>query len=290
MSEVDSRGRLIVVGTPIGNLGDLSPRARAALADADLILAEDTRRTRKLLSHAGVSARLQSFHRGNETRRLQGAVERLERGEVIALVSDSGMPLISDPGEELVAACIDRAIPMECVPGPSAALVALILSGFAVGRFVFEGFLPRNSRARRKCLESLLDEGRTITLFESPHRLPEMLSDAAKILGEERRCAICRELTKLHEEVWRGTLGEAARHWRSGQAKGEFVVVIEGHPDLVSASTRLDEAKTLIASELESGKTPRQAALIGESIGLARSSAYRLALELANARQSKDPN
>lgn len=276
------RGRLFVVATPIGNLGDLSPRAVEVLSDADLIVAEDTRRTRKLLSHARISTKMISCHRDNESARLDGLLSRLEGGEALALVSDAGVPLISDPGALLVRACIDREIPVECIPGPSAITSALVVSGLPVDRFTFEGFLPRAQKARRSRLEGLAGEERTMVFFEAPHRIKAMLTDAALVLGATRQCAICRELTKIHEEVWRCSLREAAERFASVEPRGEYVVVIEGAtPSDAEAHEVEAAAREAIALALETGATPREAAAAGEVAGLSRSSAYKLAVSIA---------
>ena len=208
----EARPAVILVGTPIGNLGDLSPRAVEALATADVIAAEDTRRTRPLLTAAGIPAggRLVSFHGPNEVELAARLVERIvERKERLVCVTDAGMPGISDPGERLVVAALAAGVAVEVVPGPSAALSALVLSGLPTGRFVFEGFLPRKGRQRAARLEALRGEDRTVVLFEAPHRLLGTLADLAGAFGGDRPVAVARELTKVFETVWRGTLGEA---------------------------------------------------------------------------------
>lgn len=275
-------GCLLIVATPIGNLGDLSPRAVDALRDADLIVAEDTRRTRKLLSHAQIGTKMISCHRGNERARLDTLLARLEGGEVLALVSDAGVPLISDPGALLVQACVDHEIPVECVPGPSAVTTALVLSGLPSDRFVFEGFLPRTAKARRARLKGLTSEERTMVFFEAPHRIKAMLADSALAFGGERRCAICRELTKIHEEVWRSSLDEALARISSIDPKGEYVVVIDGADTSVKAAQEAElAASEAISSALGAGMTPREAATAGEAAGLSRSSAYKLAVAMS---------
>jgi 16S rRNA (cytidine1402-2'-O)-methyltransferase len=218
----------VVVATPIGNLGDLSPRAVDALASADYIYCEDTRRTLKLLSHAGISGpRLVSHHRHNEAATTPTAVARAKAGAVIALVSDAGTPLISDPGGRLVRAALAEEIPVGTVPGPSAALAALVLSGFSADRFCFEGFLPRSGRQRGERLAAVAGETeRAVVIFESPHRLLRSLDDLLAVCGPERPIAVCRELTKIHEEVWRATTGGAVE--RAGQTtpRGEYALVL----------------------------------------------------------------
>jgi 16S rRNA (cytidine1402-2'-O)-methyltransferase len=220
-------GKLVLVGTPIGNMGDLTPRAIEAFSQADVIVAEDTRRTRKLLSYAGVHGKsLVSYHPGNFDRRNREILELLHSGKIVAFVSDAGMPLISDPGEELVALAIEEAIEVDCVPGPSAILVALVLSGFPTRRFVFEGFVPRQESKRRAFLEAVAGESRTVVFYEAPHRLLRTLCDAAEVLGPERKIAVLRELTKLHQEAVRGNPYEVLEHFRNHKPRGEITVVV----------------------------------------------------------------
>ncbi|MCL4449495.1 MAG: 16S rRNA (cytidine(1402)-2'-O)-methyltransferase [Actinobacteria bacterium] len=222
-------GVLVLVATPIGNLGDLSPRSIQALENADVIACEDTRHTRKLLSHAGIHAkRLISLHEHNETSQLNTILGLINRGSQVALVSDAGMPLISDPGERLVAKVISSGFTVSVVPGPSAVLGALVISGFGVGRFCFEGFLPRKGSARKKRLEVVAGEERTVLIFESPYRLTVTLMDLLDYCGRGRRVAVVKELTKLHEEIWRGSLEEVVHELSSKTIKGEYVIVLEG--------------------------------------------------------------
>ncbi|MGH9279429.1 MAG: 16S rRNA (cytidine(1402)-2'-O)-methyltransferase [Acidimicrobiales bacterium] len=225
-------GTLVIVGTPIGNLGDLSSRAVEALTTADLIACEDTRRTRQLLTHSGVTAggRLIAVNEHNEAASVGKVLERLEEGGMVAVVSDAGMPVISDPGERLVAAAAAGGHAVRVVPGPSAALAALVVSGLPASRFCFEGFLPRSGKARAQRLTALANEPRTTVLFEAPHRVRQTAADLAGVCGADRRIAIARELTKLYEEVWRGTLAEAVAHLDEDEPRGEFVLVLEGAP------------------------------------------------------------
>lgn len=220
-------GRVVVVATPIGNLGDLSQRATAALAAADYIYCEDTRRALKLLNYASITGpRLVAHHRFNEAATTSAAIERLRTGATIALVTDAGTPLVSDPGGRLVNAALAEGFKVEAVPGPSAALAALVVSGLATPRWCFEGFLPRQGRQRADRLAALAAENeRAIVLFESPYRVKRLVSDLSKACGPDRPIAICRELTKVYEEVWRGTLGEAAER-AEAPARGEHVVVL----------------------------------------------------------------
>lgn len=224
-------GRLVVVGTPIGNLGDLSPRAVDALRAAEVVACEDTRRTGRLLASAGVQPpRLVRFDDHTEHTSTAGLVERMCAGGTVALVSDAGLPGLSDPGAVLVAAAVDADVAVEVVPGPFAAVVALVGSGLldGSGRFCFEGFLPRKGPLRRERLAAIAGERRTIVLYEAPHRLAATLADLTEALGGRRRVALCRELTKLHEETWRGTLAEAVARCGEIPPRGEYVLVVRG--------------------------------------------------------------
>ncbi|MGH8220646.1 MAG: 16S rRNA (cytidine(1402)-2'-O)-methyltransferase, partial [Steroidobacteraceae bacterium] len=228
----NSRGRLEVIATPIGNLDDVSGRARDSLARADLIAAEDTRRTRGLLQALGLSRPLISLHEHNETRRAAELIERLEAGEVIALVSDAGTPLVSDPGAVLVRAAIAAGIEVRPIPGPSAVIAALAGAGLPSERFCFEGFLPARGAERRERLAALAGEERTLVLFEAPHRIADALVELATTFGAERPAALARELTKAHETFYRGTLGELAARARedTNMERGEITLVIAGAP------------------------------------------------------------
>lgn len=219
-------GLLSVVATPIGNLNDLSPRAVIALSEANVIACEDTRVTRKLLTRVDSRAKLVAYHARNERARVPELVRRVAAGDRVALVTDAGTPAISDPGQRLVAACLDAGVRVEVIPGPSAAVAALVLSGLPTARFVFEGFLPRTATQRRRRLRTLAREERTIVLFESPHRLAASLADVVDALGD-RRAAMARELTKMHEEVVRGRLSELLARAQEG-VRGEVTLVIEG--------------------------------------------------------------
>jgi 16S rRNA (cytidine1402-2'-O)-methyltransferase len=223
-----TRGKLILCGTPIGNLEDATPRLARTLGQAHIVACEDTRRTRKLLTHLGVHAReLVTYNETNERRRATELVERMKDGAIVALVSDAGMPGLSDPGYRLVRAAVDAGIATEVVPGPSAAISALAIAGIAPGRFVFEGFLPRKSSERKRHIETLVDEKRTLVFFESPHRVADALADLAEVLGP-RSGALARELTKLHEEVVRGTLPELAEYAVKEPPRGEITLVVGG--------------------------------------------------------------
>jgi 16S rRNA (cytidine1402-2'-O)-methyltransferase len=221
-------GKLVLCGTPIGNLDDLSPRAVKALESADIIACEDTRRTRKLLSHFGLRAReLIVYHEGNERQKARDLTARIARGQTVVLVSDAGMPGLSDPGYRLVTACIEAGIDVAIVPGPTAVITALAVSGLPPARFVFEGFLPRKQGDRRRRLLELRAEPRTIVFYESPHRIEACLGDLLDCLGDRPAC-LARELTKLHEEVRRGSLAELCRSVRADPLRGEIVVVVGG--------------------------------------------------------------
>ncbi|MDP9185679.1 MAG: 16S rRNA (cytidine(1402)-2'-O)-methyltransferase [Actinomycetota bacterium] len=250
-------GTLHIVATPIGNLGDLSERARQTLADVDLVVAEDTRRTGRLLAAFGVEASLRSMFDGNERERTPGVLRDLMAGRSVALVSDGGMPLVSDPGYRLVHACIEEGIDVRVVPGPSAALAALVVSGLPTDRFVFEGFLPRASGQRRTRLAAIAQDPRTLVLFEAPRRVAGLLRDIALELGD-RRVAVCRELTKLHEQVLRGSVTGVLEELGEQPVRGEVVVVVEGNR--VGAPVDLDAAVVEARALIDGGTRNRDAA------------------------------
>ncbi len=275
-----ARGALVLVGTPIGNLADLSPRAVDALAGADLICCEDTRRTGRLLQHAGIDRpALRTVNDHTEVRAVADVVRRVASGERVAVVSDAGMPGISDPGERLVRAVIAEGHAVEVVPGPSAVVAALVVSGLPAGRFVFEGFLPRKGSARSSRLDALAAERRTAVLYEAPHRLARTLVDLVDARGGERRVALARELTKLHEEVWRGTLAEAVVWAGDREPPGELVVVLEGAPEAPDADDPAIEAE--LRRALAAGVSARDAAAeVARSLGVAKRRAYALVTDL----------
>ena len=227
MSEGVSFGKLYVVATPIGNLEDITLRALRVLREVDLIAAEDTRHTRKLLDRYEIKKRMVSYHEHNERERAERIIEDLKSGMKVALVSDSGTPAISDPGYVLIRRCVEEGIEVIPIPGPSALLAALSVSGLPVHRFIFEGFLPHKSGKRRNRLRQLAGEEGTIIFYESPHRLLKTLSDILEILGN-RRVVIARELTKVHEEIFRGSIEEALERFGEGERKGEFTILVEG--------------------------------------------------------------
>lgn len=274
-------GRLDVVATPIGNLADLSPRAREALAEADLIAAEDTRHTAILLASCGISRPMVSLHQHNEAGRIAPLLDSLRSGSHIALVSDAGTPLLSDPGFALVRAAARAGFAVRTIPGPSAIAAALSIAGIATDRFAFEGFLPARSSARRQLLRTLAAETRTLVFFEAPHRIGESLADLATELGAARQCAVTRELTKSHESVYRGTLGELAELAKTepNMARGEITLVVEGAA-AAEAGTDLvlmERALALLVRELPPA---RAAAVAAQLSGAARNVAYARALAL----------
>ena len=252
-------GKLFVVGTPIGNLSDFSPRAVQTLSDADFIAAEDTRVTLKLMNHFGIKKPLISYFEHNKYERGDVICDRMEAGETCALVSDAGMPAISDPGEMLVAQCAERNIPVFVVPGPCAVVSALAVSGLPTGRFTFEGFLSVNRKSRREHLAELKNEHRTMIFYEAPHKLADTLTDRLKTFGD-RRISLVRELTKIHEEVIRTTLPEAAERYADGSAKGEFVLVVEGAPYTKPEPETEQDAVALAKKYLAEGLSASEAA------------------------------
>ena len=269
-------GSLTLVGTPIGNLSDLSPRAVEALRSCDLIAAEDTRVTLKLLNHFGIKKPLVSYYEHNKRERGEELCRRMEAGEQLVLVSDAGMPAISDPGEELVARCHERGIPVRAVPGPTAVATAVALSGLPSGRFTFEGFLSVNRRSRREHLEELTDERRTMVFYEAPHKLPGTLRDLLEALGD-RRVALVRELTKVHEEVVRTTLSEAAARYGLETPRGEFVLVVEGATTKEPPAVTPQEALARARAYMQQGQSASEAArLAAAETGLKKGEIYKL--------------
>ena len=270
-----SRGKLFVVATPIGNLDDLTPRAREVLAAADVIAAEDTRHTRGLLSRIGVKARLIAYHEHNERERVVELLERLASGATVVLVSDAGTPLISDPGWRLVRAAREQGIEVVPVPGPSAAIAALCCAGLPTDRFVFEGFLPRSDGMRAARLRALRSERRTLVIYESVHRLPETLAALIEHFGADREAVLARELTKVHEQIRSGTLGElAAALGADVPLLGEFVLVVAGNPaDTTPDEARATEIYAALSAELDSAKALQ---LTSTLTGIPRNALYKL--------------
>ncbi len=272
-------GKLFLVGTPIGNLGDLSPRGEQALRDADFIAAEDTRVTMKLLNHFDIRKPLVSYFEHNKYASGAKILERIIAGENCALVTDAGMPAISDPGEELVRMCAGSGVEVLVVPGPAALVSAVALSALPSGRFCFEGFLSTANKSRREHLESLRGEKRTMIFYEAPHKLMRTLEDMKATFGADRRIALCRELTKLHEQTIRTTLGEAVEYFSATPPKGEFVLVIDGAPDSEPEFT-LADALALVEHYRSEGLS-RKAACKKASVetGLSSKTLYDSSLE-----------
>jgi len=273
-------GTLILVSTPIGNLGDLPPRAVEALAAADLVCCEDTRRSGRLLQHAGISARrLRRVDDHTEHTATPEVLEILAVGGTVAVVTDAGTPGISDPGHRLVTAAISAGHNVSAVPGPAALVMALVISGLPADRFVFEGFLPRSGTTRTERLIEVAAERRTVVLYEAPHRVARTVADLAVHCGGGRRIALCRELTKMHEEVWRGSLDEAVQHLATTEPIGEYVLVIEGAPDTPPVGD--DEVAALLHEAIAAGMTKRDAAAhVAAQTGRPKRLVYSLALPL----------
>jgi 16S rRNA (cytidine1402-2'-O)-methyltransferase len=283
-------GRLQVVATPIGNLGDLGARAREALASADVIAAEDTRHTAGLLQANGIATPMVSLHDHNEAQRVPALLERLARGEHVVLVSDAGTPLLSDPGYDLVRSAAAAGFEVSAIPGPSAITAALAVAGLPTDRFCFEGFLPARARERRAALAALAGETRTLVFFEAPHRIAAALADLAAVLGQERMAVVARELTKTHESIYRGTLGELAARASAEEnlARGEITLVVHGAPP--AAATGVDERFLLRVIAVLSKELPpaRVAAVAAQLTGAPRAAAYALALRGGAAAEEAD--
>jgi 16S rRNA (cytidine1402-2'-O)-methyltransferase len=286
----DGMGRIVLVATPIGNLGDLSPRAVETLAGAQVIYCEDTRHSRKLLTHAGItSPTLRSLHEHNEDDRIDQVLREVAAGSTVAVISDAGMPGISDPGSRLVAAAAEAGATVSVVPGPSSVVAALVVSGLPTDRFCFEGFLPRSGRDRRRRLEQLAGEERTTVLFEAPGRVAGTLEDLAESCGGNRRVAVARELTKLHEEIWRGSLEEARTWAGAATVRGEVVLVVEGAPPMAPPVVEDAEVLSAIAAHLAAGERTRGAVdAVAAQFGIPRRRVYDLALASKGATTDPD--
>ena len=272
-------GKLYVVGTPIGNLEDISPRAVRILGEADFIAAEDTRVTVKLLNHFDIKKEMLSYYEHNKNSKGNLIIERILRGESCALVSDAGMPAISDPGEDLVRQAHEEGITVESVPGPSALVTALAISGMESGRFCFEGFLSVNKISRKKHLDELKNEKRTIIFYEAPHKLNATLNDMLKAFGD-RKIALVRELTKIHETVFNTTLSEAVEFYDNNTPKGEFVLIIEGKKEETGEQYTLEEAVMLAKRMTDEGKSTSSAAKEAAEIsGIKKGDIYRALIE-----------
>lgn len=273
-------GTLYLVPTPIGNLGDISRRMAETLEQADFIAAEDTRVTVKLLNHLGLKKPMVPYHRHSTEASGQAILSRLQAGESCALVTDAGTPAISDPGEELVARCGEAGIPVCAIPGPCALVTALAVSGQPTGRFTFEGFLAMNKKNRRAHLESLQGEERTMIFYEAPHKLAATLRDLADTFGADRPLTLCRELTKLHEEVSRTTLGQAAAWYGENTPKGEFVLVVRGAEPLPEGEASLEDGLALVDRLRGEGMSLRDAVKrAARELGLSRNELYDAAVK-----------
>ena len=270
---------LCLVPTPIGNLSDISPRARQALADADFVAAEDTRVALRLLNHLELKKPLVSYYEHNKEGSGPKIVARILTGQRCALVSDAGSPAISDPGEDLVRLCAEAGIPVTAIPGPCAAITALSISGLPTGRFCFEGFLSTNKKSRQTHLDGLRSETRTMIFYEAPHKLTATLADLSAVFGAERRISLCRELTKLHEEVLRMTLGEAMDYYAENAPRGEFVLIVEGAapsaPEAVSEADALEAVRALIGQGLSRKDAVRR---VSEQTGIPKNELYNAAV------------
>ena len=273
-------GTLVLVPTPIGNLGDISPRAENALRNADFIAAEDTRVSIKLLNHLDIKKQLVSYHEHNKVESGQMILGRLLAGETCVLVSDAGSPAISDPGEDLVKLCAANGIVVTAIPGPCAVITALSISGQTTGRFTFEGFLTINKANRRAHLQELQNEQRTMIFYEAPHKLKATLSDMAKFFGEDRNISLCRELTKLHEEVLRMTLGEAIAYYEENEPRGEFVLVVAGADKKAEEGPTLEDCLSRVAELREKGMSLKDAVkMVSKDTGFAKNELYDAALK-----------
>ena len=272
-------GTLYLIATPIGNLGDLSPRAAGLLERADFVAAEDTRVTMKLLSHLGLKKPMVSYHEHNKASAGPAILARLLAGESCALATDAGTPAISDPGEDLVALCAGNGVEVQAVPGCCALISALAVSGLPTARFVFEGFLPVNKAQRRERLQSLLGEERTLIFYEAPHRLRATLDDLLAAFGD-RRIALCRELTKLHEDVMRTTLAQAAEWYRENEPRGEYVLVLAGAERREENAVTLAQGVELVLERRSRGERMKDAVRqVAADTGLSRNELYDAALE-----------
>ena len=268
-------GTLYIVATPIGNLEDMTPRAAATFGSVDFIAAEDTRVTLKLLNHLGLKKPLVSYYEHNLKERGRYILDRIQAGENCALCSDAGMPAISDPGEDLVRLCAEAGIAVSAIPGPCAVITALSVSGLPTGRFTFEGFLSTNRKSREEHLNSLAGEQRTMIFYEAPHKLPATLEDLAKVFGEDRRISLCRELTKLHEEIFRTTLKGAIARCREVAPRGEYVLVVEGAAPPPPETVTLEEALALVEEAIAKGASRKDAAKdVAKATGFSKNILY----------------
>ena len=271
-------GTLYLIGTPIGNLSDFSPRAVETLSSVDFIAAEDTRVTLKLLNHFDIHKPLVSYYEHNKYASGEKIVQRILSGESCGLVTDAGMPAVSDPGEDILRMCMDQGIPVTTIPGPTALITALVLSGLPTGRFCFEGFLSTNNKSRREHLEELQNEARTMIFYEAPHKLRKTLSDLKEAFGDDRRISLCRELTKLHEEVLPFSLSEAVRYYEEHDPKGEYVLILEGRPEESDPILSEEEALALVAKYRAEGRSLKESCKLASSqSGYSKNELYALA-------------
>ena len=275
-----SAGTLILVATPIGNLGDMTQRATEALSNADVVCCEDTRRTGLLLQHLGISGKKYIvINEHTEHDACEDVVQRILGGSNVALVSDAGTPGISDPGERLVKAALSSGITVSAMPGASALTMALVMSGLSTSRFVFEGFLPRSGAERAQRIAGIVDEQRTVVLYEAPHRLEKTLVDLELSCGALRRVVLARELTKMHEEMWRGTLHDAVKHSQQVEPRGEYVVLLEGAKP--PAPPTDEEITAALRDEMNNGSSKKDAAAkVAAKFGAQKRKVYELALML----------
>jgi 16S rRNA (cytidine1402-2'-O)-methyltransferase len=275
----EGKGRVVLVGAPLGNVGDASTRLREVLASADVIAAEDTRRLARLTRDLGiaVTGRIVSYFEGNEERRTPDLVDALRHGAVVAVVTDGGMPSVSDPGYRLVRAALDAGFPVTAAPGPSAVTTALALSGLPSDRFVFEGFLPRSGSGRRSRLRELAAEPRTLVLFEAPHRIADALADLVATFGADRPAAVCRELTKTYEEIRRGSLAELADWAGEGDPRGEITLVVGGAPAVAAVRPADEVLRAAVAGREAAGDSRRDAiTAVAAEHGLRKRDVYAL--------------
>ena len=276
-------GMLCLVPTPIGNLGDISPRARAALASADFIAAEDTRVTRKLLNYLELKKPLVSYYEHNKHESGPRIVERLLEGQTCALVSDAGSPAISDPGEDLVRLCADAGVTVCAIPGPCAAITALSISGLPTGRFCFEGFLSTNKKSRQQHLDALRGESRTMIFYEAPHKLRQTLGDLEAAFGAERAISLCRELTKLHEEVIRTTLSGARALYTAQEPRGEYVLIVPGAAPETPETPTEEQLLALVREQMAQGLSRKDAVkAVSKQTGCAKNALYDAVLKAEN--------
>lgn len=272
-------GKLFVVGTPIGNLSDMTPRAVKTLEEVDFIAAEDTRVTLKLLNHFNIKKPLVSYYEHNRNEKGEKIVERIISGENCAVVSDAGMPCISDPGEDLVLMCRENGVSVEVVPGPTAAMSAVAVSGISCSRFCFEGFLSTSKKSRYEHLEELLDETRTMIFYEAPHKLKNTLSDFKKYFGGDRKISLCRELTKIHEEVFLTSIDSAIAFYEANEPRGEYVLVVAG-AERVKEEYTIEDCLEIMRESVRSGKSKTDAAkLCAKQSGFKKNELYKLLVD-----------